>query len=67
VKELKDAPNSIYFESLSRKAHEGATNQARIDVAEAQLRGNVGEARRKGEQEREIAKYVTLPLCIYSR
>lgn len=56
VKELKDAPNSNYFESLSRKAHEGATNQARIDVAEAQLRGNVGEAKRKGEQERDIAK-----------
>ncbi|KAH6951056.1 hypothetical protein BKA56DRAFT_626062 [Ilyonectria sp. MPI-CAGE-AT-0026] len=56
VKELKDAPNSVYFASLSRKAHEGATNQARIDVAEAQLRGNVGEAKRKGEQEREIAK-----------
>ncbi|KAF4451238.1 hypothetical protein F53441_5781 [Fusarium austroafricanum] len=53
---LKDAPNSVYFASLSRKAHEGATNQARIDVAEAQLRGNVGEAKRKGEQEREIAK-----------
>jgi flotillin len=32
LKELVDAPNSIYFESLSRKAHEGATNQARIDV-----------------------------------
>ncbi|KAL7905115.1 hypothetical protein GGI35DRAFT_461830 [Trichoderma velutinum] len=56
VKELKDAPNSIYFESLSKKAHEGATNQARIDVAEAQLRGNVGEAQKKGLQEREIAK-----------
>ena len=56
VKELKDAPNSVYFESLSRKAHEGATNQARIDVAEAQLKGNVGEAQRKGEQDREIAK-----------
>jgi flotillin len=56
IKELKDAPGSVYFESLSRKAHEGATNQARIDVAEAQLRGNVGEAQRKGEQEREIAK-----------
>ncbi|EJT79376.1 flotillin domain-containing protein [Gaeumannomyces tritici R3-111a-1] len=56
VKELKDAPNSSYFESLSRKAHEGATNQARIDVAEAQLRGNVGEAQRKGEEQREIAK-----------
>ena len=56
VKELKDAPNSVYFESLSRKAHEGATNQARIDVAAAQLRGNVGEAQRKGEQDRELAK-----------
>jgi flotillin len=56
VKELKDAPGSVYFESLSRKAHEGATNQARIDVAEAQLRGNVGEAQKKGEQDREIAK-----------
>ncbi|KFA69444.1 hypothetical protein S40285_04618 [Stachybotrys chlorohalonatus IBT 40285] len=56
VKELKDAPNSVYFESLSRKAHEGATNQARIDVAEAQLKGNVGEAQRRGEQDREIAK-----------
>ena len=29
---------------------------SRIDVAEAQLRGNVGEAKRKGEQEREISK-----------
>lgn len=56
VKELRDAPNSSYFESLSRKAHEGAINQARIDVAEAQRRGNVGEAQRQGEQNREIAK-----------
>ncbi|KAM3554736.1 hypothetical protein ARSEF4850_006325 [Beauveria asiatica] len=56
VKELKDAPGSNYFSSLSRKAHEGATNQARIDVAEAQLKGNVGESARHGQQEREIAK-----------
>lgn len=56
VKELRDAPQSSYFESLSRKAHEGAINQARIDVAEAQRRGNVGEAQRQGEQNRDIAK-----------
>ncbi|KUJ12240.1 flotillin domain-containing protein [Mollisia scopiformis] len=56
VKELRDAPNSSYFDSLSRKAHEGAINQARIDVAEAQRTGNVGEAQRQGEQNREIAK-----------
>ncbi|KAI1110629.1 hypothetical protein F5Y14DRAFT_428253 [Nemania sp. NC0429] len=56
VKELKDAVGSTYFQSLSQKAHEGATNQARIDVAEAQLLGNVGEADRRGHQERQIAK-----------
>lgn len=56
VKELKDAVGSVYFQSLSQKAHEGATNQARIDVADAQLRGNVGEAERHGTQEQEIAK-----------
>ncbi|KAI1640887.1 hypothetical protein F4809DRAFT_356003 [Biscogniauxia mediterranea] len=56
VKELRDAADSTYFQSLSQKAHEGATNQARIDVADAQLRGNVGEAERHGQQERQIAK-----------
>jgi len=56
VKELRDAPNSEYFQSLSRKAHEGAINQARVDVAEAQRLGNVGEAQRQGEQNRDIAK-----------
>ncbi|OAA69895.1 Band 7 protein [Cordyceps fumosorosea ARSEF 2679] len=56
VKELKDAPGSTFFADLARKAHEGATNQARIDVAEAQRNGTVGEADLKGKQEREIAK-----------
>ncbi|KAI6709828.1 hypothetical protein JHW43_007638 [Diplocarpon mali] len=56
VKELRDAPHSSYFESLSRKAHEGAINQARVDVAEAQRLGTVGEAQRQGEQKREIAR-----------
>jgi flotillin len=56
VKELTDAPGSTYFASLSRKAHEGASNQARVDVAEAQWHGNVGEAERQGRQNREIAK-----------
>lgn len=56
VKELRDAPNSSYFESLSRKAHEGAINQAKIDVANAVRLGTVGEAQRQGEQNRELAK-----------
>ena len=53
---IKDAPDSNYFATLSKKAHEGASNQARIDVAEAQWKGNVGEAERHGRQNREIAK-----------
>lgn len=56
VKELEDAPGSSYFASQSKKAHEGAINQARIDVADAMRLGNVGEAQRLGEQDREIAK-----------
>ncbi|TVY82238.1 Flotillin-like protein [Lachnellula suecica] len=56
VKELRDAPNSSYFDSLSRKAHEGAINQAKIDVAEAMRLGTVGQAQREGLQNREIVK-----------
>lgn len=56
IKELRDAPGSNYFASLSKKAHEGAINQARVDVASAQAIGSIGEAKKVGEQERELAK-----------
>lgn len=56
VKELQDTPGSEYFEFLSRKAHEGASNQARIDVAEARMRGEIGEAAKKGHAKQEISK-----------
>lgn len=42
VKELQDTAGSEYFKFLSRKAHEGASNQAKIDVANAQMIGNIG-------------------------
>ena len=42
VKELQDTPGSEYFTFLSRKAHEGASNQAKIDVANAMMMGNIG-------------------------
>ncbi|EAU29850.1 conserved hypothetical protein [Aspergillus terreus NIH2624] len=56
VKELQDAPGSEYFAFLSRKAHEGASNQAKIDVAEARMRGEIGEAEKKGRTKQEISK-----------
>ncbi|QKX59069.1 uncharacterized protein TRUGW13939_06199, partial [Talaromyces rugulosus] len=56
VKELQDTPGSEYFAFLSRKAHEGASNQAKIDVAEARMRGEIGEAEKKGRTKQEISK-----------
>lgn len=48
VKELQDTPGSEYFAFLSRKAHEGASNQAKIDVAEARMRGELVRPRSVG-------------------
>jgi flotillin len=41
---------------LSRKAHEGALNQAKVDVADARMRGEIGEAERRGKTKQEISK-----------
>ncbi|PNS14292.1 hypothetical protein CAC42_6805 [Sphaceloma murrayae] len=56
VKELQDMPGSQYFEFLSKKAHEGAQNQAKIDVANARMIGEIGEAEKQGETKQRIAK-----------
>lgn len=56
VKELQDTDGSQYFAFLSMKAHEGAQNQAKVDVARAKMHGEVGEAEHQGETKRSIAK-----------
>jgi flotillin len=56
VKELQDTPGSEYFAFLSRKAHEGALNQARVDVAEARMRGEIGESEKQGKTKQETSK-----------
>ena len=56
VKELQDMGESKYFESLARKAHEGAQSQAQVDVANARMIGKVGEAEKEGEAKQKIAK-----------
>ena len=56
VKELQDTPGSEYFKFLSRKAHEGASNQAKIDVANARMLGEIGEAEKKSRARQEISK-----------
>jgi flotillin len=56
VKELQDMGESKYFESLARKAHEGAQSQAQVDVAHARMLGQVGQAEKEGEAKQKIAK-----------
>ncbi|EEQ32037.1 flotillin domain-containing protein [Microsporum canis CBS 113480] len=56
VKELQDAPGSEYFTYLSRKAHEGALNQSKVEVAEARMRGEIGEAEKRGKTKQEISR-----------
>lgn len=56
VKELQDTPGSEYFKFLSRKAHEGASNQAKVDVANACMMGEIGEAEKRGKTKQEISK-----------
>jgi flotillin len=56
VKELQDTPGSEYFAVLSRKAHEGALNQAKVDVADARMKGEVGEAEKQGKTKQAVAK-----------
>lgn len=53
---MQDTPGSEYFAFLSRKAHEGALNQAKVDVAEARMRGRIGEAEKEGKTKQEVSK-----------
>ncbi|KAJ3292709.1 hypothetical protein HK104_005097 [Borealophlyctis nickersoniae] len=56
VKQLQDSPGSEYFSYLRQKVHEGACNQAKIDVATAKMKGDIGERERHGETKQEIAR-----------
>ncbi|CAF9921306.1 MAG: hypothetical protein ALECFALPRED_001761 [Alectoria fallacina] len=56
VKELQDTAGSEYFKFLSRKAHEGASNQAKVDVANACMMGEIGEAEKRGKTKQEISR-----------
>ncbi|CAI2169811.1 3384_t:CDS:2 [Funneliformis geosporum] len=56
VKQLQDTQGSEYFAYMRMKTHEGAVNQAKVDVAEAKYKGDVGEKEREGLTRRETSK-----------
>jgi flotillin len=56
VKQLVDVPGHEYFSYLGQKTQQDAANQARVDVAEARMKGAVGEKERDGLTKQNAAK-----------
>lgn len=49
IEELKDSESSNYFKSLSQKIKAEAENKAKVDVAEQNKKGNIGQKEREAE------------------
>uniref|UniRef100_A0A803L5Y6 Flotillin-like n=1 Tax=Chenopodium quinoa TaxID=63459 RepID=A0A803L5Y6_CHEQI len=56
MEELVDVPGHEYFSYLGQKTQMEAANQAKVDVAEAKMKGEVGAKQREGETEQNAAK-----------
>lgn len=56
VKQLVDVPGHEYFSYLGQKTQMEAANQAKVDVAEAKMKGEVGAKLREGQTLQNAAK-----------
>ncbi|KAL0311737.1 UNVERIFIED_CONTAM: Flotillin-like protein 4 [Sesamum radiatum] len=56
VKQLVDVPGHEYFSYLGQKTQMEAANQARVDVAEAKMKGEIGAKLREGQTLQNAAK-----------
>ncbi|KAK2973337.1 hypothetical protein RJ640_015092 [Escallonia rubra] len=56
VKQLVDVPGHEYFSYLGQKTQMEAANQAKVDVAEARMKGEVGSKIREGQTLQNEAK-----------
>jgi flotillin len=56
VKQLVDVPGHEYFSYLGQKTQMEAANQARIDVSEAKMKGEIGAKERNGLTLQNAAK-----------
>ncbi|KAK3013262.1 hypothetical protein RJ639_009583 [Escallonia herrerae] len=56
VKQLVDVPGHEYFSYLGQKTQMEAANQAKVDVAEARMKGEVGAKIREGQTMQNEAK-----------
>ncbi|XP_015885799.2 flotillin-like protein 4 [Ziziphus jujuba] len=56
VKQLVDVPGHEYFSYLGQKTQMEAANQAKVDVAEARMKGEIGSKLRDGQTLQNAAK-----------
>ncbi|KAL5698437.1 Flotillin-like protein 4 [Ranunculus cassubicifolius] len=56
VKQLSDVVGHEYFSYLGQKTQQEAANQARVDVAEAKMKGEIGAKLRDGQTLQNAAK-----------
>ncbi|XP_027355646.1 flotillin-like protein 4 [Abrus precatorius] len=56
VKQLVDVPGHEYFSYLGQKTQMEAANQAKVDVAEAKMKGEVGAKMREGKTLQNAAR-----------
>ncbi|GAY45891.1 Flotillin-like protein 1 [Citrus sinensis] len=56
IKQLVDVPGHEYFSYLGQKTQMEAANQAKVDVAEARMKGEVGAKLREGQTLQNAAK-----------
>ncbi|KAJ2960041.1 hypothetical protein NQZ79_g4561 [Umbelopsis isabellina] len=56
IKSLQDTPGSEYFSYMRMKTQEGAVNQAKIDVADARYKGDVGEKEKTGMTRQQVGR-----------
>lgn len=59
IEELKDTAGNEYFVFLKKRALEGAVNKAKVDVAEQNKIGNIGEKQHSTETRQKLAEYET--------
>ncbi|XP_030462178.1 flotillin-like protein 4 [Syzygium oleosum] len=56
VKQLVDVPGHEYFSYLGQKTQMEAANQAKVDVSEARMKGEIGAKLREGQTLQNAAK-----------
>jgi len=57
IKEMRDGDKSNYFDNMMKKKESQTANMAKVDVAEADKSGKVGEKEREAETRQRIAAF----------